>query len=62
MSVSASEMEAYARDCVRLAYLGNDVEIRRRLIEMARDWMAVALRKNNLAEVKTELPARQWAR
>ena len=36
---SDKEMEGYARDCVRLAQLADDPELRQRLFQMAREWM-----------------------
>jgi hypothetical protein len=33
----------YARDCVRLAGLATDPELRERLLQQAREWMAVAM-------------------
>jgi hypothetical protein len=37
-----NEYVSYARDCVRLAGLTNDPELRERLLDMARAWMAEA--------------------
>jgi hypothetical protein len=36
------ECVGYALECVRLAGLTDDQQIRERLLEMARDWMALA--------------------
>jgi hypothetical protein len=36
-------MEGYARDCVRLAQLANNHELREQLLQMAREWMAAAM-------------------
>jgi hypothetical protein len=36
-------MRRYARDCVRLAQLTEDQEIREQLMKMAREWMAAAM-------------------
>jgi hypothetical protein len=36
------EMEGYAHDCVRLAYLTADLDIREHLLQMAHEWMAAA--------------------
>jgi hypothetical protein len=33
----------YARECVRLAGLANDQELREQLLQMARNWMAEAM-------------------
>jgi hypothetical protein len=40
---TGKEMEGYARECVRLARLTDDPEIRDQLMQMARDWMADAM-------------------
>ena len=37
------EYVGYARDCVRLAGLVQDQRIRDKLLNMAREWMAVAM-------------------
>ena len=44
-SAMATESECieYARECVRLAGLTDDPDIRDRLLEIARDWMAAAM-------------------
>jgi hypothetical protein len=39
------EMEDYARECVRLAHVMSDPKIREQLFEMAREWMAAAMRE-----------------
>jgi hypothetical protein len=36
------ECVGYARECVRLAGLAEDPELRERLLQMAREWMAEA--------------------
>ena len=38
-----SECIQYARECVRLAGLTDDPDIRDRLLEIAREWMAAAM-------------------
>jgi hypothetical protein len=38
-----SECIEYARECVRLAGLTDDPDIRDRLLEIAREWMAAAM-------------------
>jgi len=38
-----SDCVGYARDCVRLATLTADEQIREQLMQMAREWMAVAM-------------------
>ena len=35
----SDKFEAYARECIRLAWLSEDRENRERLLEMARMWM-----------------------
>ena len=37
------EFVGYARECVRLAGLTEDENLRERLLEMARSWMAAAM-------------------
>jgi hypothetical protein len=43
----------YARDCVRLAQLTEDQQIRDELMNMARDWMAQAIDEDKRPEPKT---------
>ena len=38
----------YARDCVRLANMADNPELREQLLKMAREWMAVAMKEDNL--------------
>jgi hypothetical protein len=38
------EFVEYARECMRLAGLIQDQQIRDKLLDMAREWMAVAMR------------------
>jgi hypothetical protein len=38
-----NECEAYARDCVRLAALAKDPQLRDQLLNMAREWIAAAM-------------------
>jgi hypothetical protein len=40
---SAEDFERYARECIRLASLTDNQEIKTRLIEMAREWMNAAM-------------------
>jgi NADH:ubiquinone oxidoreductase subunit D len=35
----------YARECVRLAEMANDPQIRQQLLQLADDWMAIAKNK-----------------
>jgi hypothetical protein len=44
-----SECIEYARECVRLAGLTDDPDIRDRLLETARDWMAAAMGEDEAA-------------
>jgi hypothetical protein len=46
MSVSYEDMEGYARDCVRLAQLAQNSELREQLMQMAREWMAAAMHES----------------
>ena len=39
------ECVEFARECVRLARLVQDLEVREQLIDMAREWMAAAMRE-----------------
>ena len=54
---SDKDIEGYARECVRLAQLTTDPQIRERLFQMARAWMAVAMQEQNAPE--RFWPARQ---
>jgi len=44
------ECVGYARDCERLADRTNDPELRERLLKMAREWMAVAMKEHTRSE------------
>jgi len=48
-----NEYVSYARDCVRLAGLTNDPELRERLLDMARAWMAVSMREEEVPETNS---------
>ena len=52
-----NEYVSYARDCVRLAGLTNDPELRERLLDMARAWMAVFMREEEVPETNPLKPA-----
>ena len=52
---SDKDIEGYARECVRLAQLTTDPQIRERLFQMAREWMAVAMQEENAPEPKQAL-------
>jgi hypothetical protein len=43
MTTSDKDMEDYARDCVRLAQLAQEPNLREQLMQLARDWMAAAM-------------------
>ena len=46
----------YARECVRLAGIANsNPELHKSLLQMAREWMAVAMHEENLPEPKSAL-------
>ena len=47
------ECVGYARQCVRLAGLAEDPELRERLLSMAREWMAVAMQEQEMPKAKT---------
>jgi hypothetical protein len=47
---SDQEMESYARECVRLAQLTDDPNIREQLRQMAREWMATAMHEEELPD------------
>ena len=40
------ECVGYARECVRLAGLATDQELREQLLQMARNWMAEAMHEH----------------
>jgi hypothetical protein len=52
---SDKEMEGYARECVRLAQLADDQQVRERLLQMARKWMAAAMDKKTFPKSKSSL-------
>jgi hypothetical protein len=47
-----TEMEGYARDCVRFAYLTTDPDMREGLLQLAREWMAAATHDRESAGFK----------
>ena len=53
--LSDKDIESYARECVRLAQLTTDPQIRERLFQMAREWMAVAMQQENAPEPNSAL-------
>ena len=52
MRVNDKECESYARECVRLANLVADATLREKLMQMAREWMAVAMHEKKAPESK----------
>ena len=48
-TVTDEEYVDYARECVRLAGLTADQEIRDQLLSMAREWMAAAMHERHTA-------------
>ena len=51
--VSDPEMEDFARECVDLANLTADPQMRERLLQMAREWVAIAMHPSE--DVRTEI-------
>ena len=43
---TANECMDYARDCVRLAELTKDSELRNHLLKLGRQWMAMAMHED----------------
>jgi hypothetical protein len=52
---SDKDIEGYARECVRLAQLTTDPQVRERLFQMAREWMALAMQEENAPEPDSAL-------
>jgi hypothetical protein len=50
---SDREIEGYARECVRLAQQTDDPKIREQLLQMAREWMALAMHEEKASEPKS---------
>jgi hypothetical protein len=60
---SDEECVEYARECVRLAGLTKDLQLRDQLFNMAREWMAAAMHegtKGDAGRHEARLPPRQW--
>ena len=55
---SEEECMAHARECVRLAGLTDDLNVRDQLIDLARSWVAAALRERSDARVLPFPPRR----
>ena len=53
MKVTDQECVDYARECERLAEMAKDQEIRKYLLDLAREWMALAMREDRMSESKT---------
>ena len=53
MSTTDDECVSYARDCVRLAGLAKDEQLREQLLNMAREWMAAAMHERKAPESKS---------
>jgi hypothetical protein len=51
--VTDQECLDYARDCVRLAGFANDRDLRNHLLQLAREWMAVARHEEKVPEPKS---------
>jgi hypothetical protein len=49
---SDREMEDFARECVRLANLTADPQLRERFFQMAREWMVIAMHEPKMPEPK----------
>jgi len=47
------EMEGYARDCVRFAYLTANPDMRESLLRLAREWMAEATHEEKVPQSKS---------
>jgi hypothetical protein len=52
VSTPDEECISYARECVRLAGLTQDGELREQLLDMARQWMAQAMHESRMPEPK----------
>ena len=50
--VSDNNCVQYARDCVRLAQTADDPQLREQLLQMAREWMAVAMKETKARDRK----------
>jgi hypothetical protein len=49
MSGSAKEFEEFTRDCVRLAEQADTLELREKLLNLAREWMRAVIVDEDLA-------------
>jgi hypothetical protein len=55
MPASDKNCDGYARECVRLANLTSDPNIRDQLMQMAREWMAVVMYEEKRPEPKVPI-------
>ena len=53
MTTIDDECVGYARECVRLAGLTDNPELREQLLNMAREWMATAMHERKMPESKS---------
>jgi hypothetical protein len=53
MTTTDDECVGYARECVRLAGLTDNPELREQLLNMAREWMATAMHERKTPEPKS---------
>ena len=56
MSTADRDCVVYARECARLATATSDPEIREALLNMAREWMAMAMQEQKAPEPKSPSP------
>jgi hypothetical protein len=52
-----TDMEDYARDCVRLAGLTDNQQLREQLLQLAREWMAASMGEAEVPDQKPMPPA-----
>ena len=55
VKVTDRECVDFARDCVRLAQSADTPELRERLLQIAREWMAGAMHEDKSPEPKSPL-------
>ena len=55
VKVTDQECLGYARECVRLAEFSDNPELRKTLLHMAREWMAVAMHEERMPQPKSPL-------
>jgi hypothetical protein len=59
MEASNKDCEAYARECVRLANLITDPKLHESLMQMAREWMAVAMHEQKAPDAPMRFDRRR---